>query len=54
MDMLDWALWTAVVAALAYVADVYVGGKATERETRKRDTCPHGYEDWDYCPVCCH
>lgn len=16
--------------------------------------CPHGYEDWDYCPDCCH
>lgn len=20
----------------------------------KNDTCPHGYTDWDECPVCCH
>ena len=60
MDVLDWALWAAVAAmvyaagALAYAAGLHAGRKATKRETWERKTCPHGYEDWDQCPVCCH
>lgn len=24
------------------------------KERNQPKPCPHGYEDWDYCPDCCH
>lgn len=25
-----------------------------EPQVKKVTTCPHGFEDWDDCPDCCH
>lgn len=28
--------------------------RADEEYKRAQKRCPHGHEDWDNCPTCCH
>lgn len=51
---LPTAWWAGL--AITVVNSVWLGHVAYYSFTRVRDarTCQHGYEDWDYCPVCCH
>lgn len=52
-----------IVGALFFLAGMVQGYQQGRNEERKRSQetilkvnrqCPHGYEDWDKCPDCCH
>jgi hypothetical protein len=33
---------------------VHISDHNYEKKLIKKTVCPHGYEDWDDCPVCGH
>lgn len=48
-DVLEWTFL--VIAATAALGLVVRWMDAPDRPV---EPCPHGYQDWDDCPDCCH
>lgn len=62
---MDWPAFCTLCMAVAGMGLSYWIGHAFGRQAERDEVaqalrdmrdkaCPHGYVDWDECPVCCH